>query len=188
MWTLWVMTLATNVWPEYAESLQPNYWFAWMYFSSYTVIAGVVVLNMIVAIFIDKMRPSNDHGDDGWRENQLKDDILDAVHCLEKQLKEIKHRNSMHFSANPLPTFSTGPSKSNSGKKPFSSYLSRGDENSRPEFDDADRPGLCPSPRRLGSFRRLVERQEKQDLIEKLARHEEATQPFVDEAFLVEQR
>jgi len=54
LWTLWI-TLNGESWPDFAAELAPDYWFYWLYFSSFTIIAGVVVLNMIVAVFIDKM-------------------------------------------------------------------------------------------------------------------------------------
>jgi len=50
-WTLFI-TLNGESWPDFAEPLVELYWYAKLYFGSFIVIASVVVLNMIIAVFI----------------------------------------------------------------------------------------------------------------------------------------
>jgi len=63
LWTLWI-TLNGESWPDFADSLADEFWFYWIYFASFTIIAGVIVLNMIVAVFIDKMTTSSEQEKD----------------------------------------------------------------------------------------------------------------------------
>jgi len=53
IWTLFI-TLNGESWPDFAEPLLEKFWYTALYFGSFIVIVSVVVLNMIIAVFIEK--------------------------------------------------------------------------------------------------------------------------------------
>jgi len=75
-WTLFI-TLTGESWPHIAEPLVEQYWYAPIYFSTFVITGSVVIINVILAVFIDtaklvtlrrmdmcdevqKMKPQND--------------------------------------------------------------------------------------------------------------------------------
>jgi len=52
-WTLFI-TLNGESWPDFAEPLVGEFWYTTWYFGTFIVIVSVVVLNMIIAVFIEK--------------------------------------------------------------------------------------------------------------------------------------
>jgi len=85
LWTLWVV-LNGEPWFMILEKLETDNWFIYFYFSSFYVVSGIVVLNMIVAVFIDKMRPSQAED-----ETSPEADILKAVQSLQREIQEMKN-------------------------------------------------------------------------------------------------
>jgi hypothetical protein len=53
LWTLFI-TLNGESWPAFAEPLIEDFWYTRFYFGSYIVVVSVIVLNMIIAVFIQK--------------------------------------------------------------------------------------------------------------------------------------
>jgi len=52
-WTLFI-TLNGESWPDFAEPLINQYWYTKLYFGTFIITVSVVVLNMIIAVFIEK--------------------------------------------------------------------------------------------------------------------------------------
>lgn len=52
-WTLFI-TLNGESWPDFAEPLIDQYWYTKLYFGTFIITVSVVVLNMIIAVFIEK--------------------------------------------------------------------------------------------------------------------------------------
>jgi len=52
-WTLFV-TLNGESWPEFAEPLIDEFWYTTFYFGTFIITVSVIVLNMIIAVFIEK--------------------------------------------------------------------------------------------------------------------------------------
>jgi len=53
LWTLFI-TLNGESWPEIAEPLIEQFWYTKLYFGTYIIGISVVVMNMIIAVFIEK--------------------------------------------------------------------------------------------------------------------------------------
>jgi len=52
-WTLFI-TLNGESWPDFAEPLIDEYWYTKLYFGTFIITVSVVILNMIIAVFIEK--------------------------------------------------------------------------------------------------------------------------------------
>jgi len=53
LWTLFI-TLNGKSWPDFAEPLIVEFWYTRLYFGTFIVTVSVIVLNMIIAVFIQK--------------------------------------------------------------------------------------------------------------------------------------
>jgi len=53
LWTLFI-TLNGESWPEFAEPLIDEFWYTRLYFGTFLITVSVIVLNMIIAVFIQK--------------------------------------------------------------------------------------------------------------------------------------
>jgi len=53
LWTLFI-TLNGESWPEFAEPLIDEFWYTRLYFGTFLITISVIVLNMIIAVFIQK--------------------------------------------------------------------------------------------------------------------------------------
>jgi len=53
LWTLFI-TLNGESWPEFAEPLIDEFWYTRLYFGTFLITTSVIVLNMIIAVFIQK--------------------------------------------------------------------------------------------------------------------------------------
>jgi len=54
IWTLFVTVNGEN-WPDIMKDIQEDHWYTTLYFGSFIVIAGMIIMNMIVAVFILQM-------------------------------------------------------------------------------------------------------------------------------------
>jgi len=54
IWTLFV-TVNGEYWPEIMDDILEDHWYTTLYFGSFIVIAGMIIMNMIVAVFILQM-------------------------------------------------------------------------------------------------------------------------------------
>jgi len=53
MWTLFI-TLNGESWPGFAEPLIDQFWYTTLFFGSFIITVSIIVLNMIIAVFIEK--------------------------------------------------------------------------------------------------------------------------------------
>jgi len=53
LWTLFI-TLNGESWPEFAEPLIDEFWYTRLYFGTFLITISVIVLNMIIAVFVQK--------------------------------------------------------------------------------------------------------------------------------------
>jgi len=53
LWTLFI-TLSGESWPDFAEPLIDEFWYTRLYFGTFIITESLIVLNMIIAVFIQK--------------------------------------------------------------------------------------------------------------------------------------
>jgi len=72
-WTLFI-TMSGESWPDFAEHLIEEFWYATLYFGTFIVAESVIVLNMVIAVFIEKTAEVLRELKDGKRRKSAKGD------------------------------------------------------------------------------------------------------------------